>query len=286
MEENTQASEAPAEAPGTEQVADKQTLKESLPDFKDYSKQYLESLSDQTQREFYEKNLNVINNWDNLIGGYVNAQKMIGSKVNLPGENSDQKEWDSFYEKLGKPKDVNAYDLGNEHFKFAEEVEGEIKGVFHQVGLNPKQAKVITDKLAEISSQDQNQKQLSKEQQLEEILNQRKEEFKENLEQAETEVDTFLRQLTDKQEYQTLSEKAKTDNAIFKLLHKAYNETAPKNPANVARNIQTNQTAAEYYHEFFKDADNKRIYQTQGYGGFPKPVAEKLKWAILNRNKE
>lgn len=283
MDEQNTPKETPQETP--KETPSKEEMKGALPDFGDYSKQYLESLSDQSQRELYEKNLGTIKSWDSLIGGYVNAQKMIGSKVSLPNENSSKEEWDSFYEKMGRPKDTTGYDLGNEHFKFAEEVESEIKNVFYEAGLNAKQAKSITDKLAEISSQDLNQKELDRQKALEEVINARKEEYKENLEQVETEVDTFLRQYVDKENYEQLANKVKGDNLLFKALHKAYNETAPKNPADVARTVQTNQTPDEYVYEFFKDPENKRIYQTQGYNGFPKPIAEKLKWAIINKTK-
>jgi hypothetical protein len=255
-----------------------------LPDFNDYKGQYLNSLSDETQKDAYEKSLEVVKSWDTLIGGYVNAQKMIGNKVNLPSEKSSDEEWGSFFDKLGRPKDPDQYDLSNEHFKFAEDVEADIKKTLHQAGLNTKQAKLVTGRIAELSSQNLNKEQEIKEQALQAELNQRKEFYKENLAQAETEVDTFLKQLTSKEEYEKVKGLADSNNAVFNLLHKAYNETAPKNPANVARNVQANQSPEEYLDEFFKDKNNKHTFRTKGYDGFPKYVADKLRDAMLKKN--
>ena len=256
------------------------------PDFGEYKTKYLDSLSDQTQRETFEKGLDGIKSWDSLIASNVNAQKLIGSKISLPKDDSPEEDWNNLYNKLGRPETPESYDLTNEKFKYTEEVEKEIRQSMHKLGLTAKQAKGINDTIATLSAQSKNQQEELKTQNTEAILTERKELFKEDLAQAETEAEEFVRQLLGKEDKEDL-EKVKaslaSDNTLLKLFRKAYQETAPKNPAAVARNIEANQTSEEFLHNFFKDKENKLIYQREGYAGFPKHIAEKLRNAMINK---
>ena len=47
-----------------------------------------------------------IKDLNGLAKSYVHAQRMVGKdKLVIPGEGADPTEWDSFYEKLGRPQD-------------------------------------------------------------------------------------------------------------------------------------------------------------------------------------
>lgn len=46
-----------------------------------------------------------------LVKNAVHADKMVGSRVSIPTEESTQEDWDSFYNKLGRPESPDKYEL-------------------------------------------------------------------------------------------------------------------------------------------------------------------------------
>lgn len=80
-------------------------------------------------------------NYPEILKSYVNAQKMIGKdKVVLPGKNATDEDWNTFYNKIGRPE-VDKYEV---KLKEGQEVDQgflkKYKEVAHKSGLLPKQA--------------------------------------------------------------------------------------------------------------------------------------------------
>ena len=47
-----------------------------------------------------------------LAKSYVHAQRLIGSdKVPIPGKSATEEDWDMVYSRLGRPTDVNGYEI-------------------------------------------------------------------------------------------------------------------------------------------------------------------------------
>jgi len=58
-----------------------------------------------------EKSLVPIKDVAGLAKGYVEAQKMIGGSVRIPGEDATPEEWGKFHSKMGRPDDVAGYGI-------------------------------------------------------------------------------------------------------------------------------------------------------------------------------
>lgn len=89
-----------------------------------------------------------IKDLNGLAKSYVHAQRMIGKdKIAIPSETADPKEWDMFYERLGRPADGN-YKIDYQKIvppglDFDPSALEEFKGIFHKAGLTQKQAETI-----------------------------------------------------------------------------------------------------------------------------------------------
>lgn len=87
----------------------------------------------------------------NLAKSYINSQKLIGkNRIALPGENATDQEWGQFYDSLGRPEKPEAYNFGDrpvmpEGMQYDEQFETTFKGLAHQAGLTPQQAKTLYD---------------------------------------------------------------------------------------------------------------------------------------------
>jgi hypothetical protein len=83
-------------------------------------------------------------NYPEILKSYVNAQKMIGKdKVVLPGKNATDDDWNTFYNKVGRP-DLEKYEV---KLKEGQEVDEtflkKYKEISHKSGLLPKQAESL-----------------------------------------------------------------------------------------------------------------------------------------------
>jgi hypothetical protein len=57
-----------------------------------------------------EECLKLVTDFPEMLNQFVNQRKAIGKdKVTLPGEKSDESEWNSFYESIGRPKTETGY---------------------------------------------------------------------------------------------------------------------------------------------------------------------------------
>lgn len=82
-----------------------------------------------------------------LFDSYRNLEKLVGGdKVPLPKE-GDEKAWNELYGKLGRPESPDKYQLGDfkppEGVEWPQEVQGQMLGEFHKLGLNSRQASGI-----------------------------------------------------------------------------------------------------------------------------------------------
>jgi hypothetical protein len=94
-----------------------------------------------------DPSLKVFNNHQDLIKSYVHAQKMLGKdKTILPGKNSSDVEWKQFYQKLGVPSELDAYQINKgEKYVVNDEVMNEFKKLAHESNLLPNQAQKVMD---------------------------------------------------------------------------------------------------------------------------------------------
>jgi hypothetical protein len=81
-----------------------------------------------------------------LAKGYVNSQKLIGSKLSIPGE-GDEAAWNTLYDKLGRPVTPDKYEVKRpeipEGLAYNEDLEKQFLPVAHKIGLNGKQANAL-----------------------------------------------------------------------------------------------------------------------------------------------
>lgn len=82
-----------------------------------------------------------------LAKSYVNSQKMLGSRIAIPGETATEAERNEFYAKLGRPEKPDAYEfkddgLPNEIYG-RQEILQTMRTSMHKHGLSKKQAEAI-----------------------------------------------------------------------------------------------------------------------------------------------
>ena len=71
-----------------------------------------------------------------LFKSYVSLESMLGkNKVPIPDENAPQEEWDKFYEKLGRPKTPDEYEIKLDGVQANEEFLNNYKQWAHKAGL-------------------------------------------------------------------------------------------------------------------------------------------------------
>jgi hypothetical protein len=86
-----------------------------------------------------------------VLESYRNLEKLMGAPkdrlLKLPENLEDPNAMNEIYEKLGVPKEKDAYKIEGEDKEFAEFA----KSMFHEAKLTPKQAELVTKKLAEFA---------------------------------------------------------------------------------------------------------------------------------------
>lgn len=85
---------------------------------------------------------------DGLAKSYIHAQKMVGSeKVAVPRDDWSESDWEGFYDKMGRPKTSDDYEVPEvpmpESFEISDDFLKEAKSEFHKLGLNKAQAEGI-----------------------------------------------------------------------------------------------------------------------------------------------
>ena len=110
-----------------------------------------------------EKSLQNFQDMDGFVKSFLHSQRLVGSdKIPIPNKYATQSDWDTVYEKLGKPKspDGYTYDLPKEA-KLDENALKAFSAEAHKLNLLPKQAQGIINiynDLANTSEQEANMK--------------------------------------------------------------------------------------------------------------------------------
>ena len=92
----------------------------------------------------------------NEVGKYIKElQSFAGKKGDIPKSDASQEEWDAFYNKLGRPENVDGYDftigdeftkvVGEESVPFFENAVEEFKKEIFKIGASAEQAEDLVD---------------------------------------------------------------------------------------------------------------------------------------------
>ena len=94
-----------------------------------------------------EKTFEKFNDVPSLAKSYLEAQKAISKKrVIIPSDKATPEEWNNYYRSLGRPDTPEGYTLNNEGITVDENMKKFAISVFHEAGLNNKQAEIINSK--------------------------------------------------------------------------------------------------------------------------------------------
>ncbi len=83
-----------------------------------------------------------------MAKSYMGLEKLVGGKnIVQPKEGASEQEWNSYYEKLGRPSKSDDYKLErSKDFQFYDEkATSQYKQIAHKAGLTPKQAQIVHD---------------------------------------------------------------------------------------------------------------------------------------------
>jgi len=126
------------------------------------------------------------------IQSYANLEKMLGADkagrgLVMPKEDAGAEEWDQFYDRLGRPKSPDEYQLPvpeNDTGEFA----AAAKAKFHELGITAKQAEQLAEwwnsQSTEMQQQQMAQSQQQADQQLEDLKKEWGQSYDENIEAA------------------------------------------------------------------------------------------------------
>lgn len=80
-----------------------------------------------------------------LAKSYVHAQKVVGAdKIAVPGKHATEEDWNQFWIKVGKPRDIGQYEIKAEE-GFDKKAVDNFKELAYKNNLLPKQAQAILD---------------------------------------------------------------------------------------------------------------------------------------------
>jgi hypothetical protein len=88
-----------------------------------------------------EKSLENINSMEDLLKGYVHAQKLVGTnKIPVPNKHSTDEDWNEVFKRLGAPSNPEDYKYNLKDVELDQNQVSEFNKTAHQLGLLPKQA--------------------------------------------------------------------------------------------------------------------------------------------------
>jgi len=88
-----------------------------------------------------EKSLENINSMEDLLKGYVHAQKLVGTnKIPVPNKHSTDEDWNEVFKRLGAPDSPEDYKYNLKDVEMDQNQVSEFNKTAHQLGLLPKQA--------------------------------------------------------------------------------------------------------------------------------------------------
>lgn len=94
-----------------------------------------------------EKSLEHMKDVTEMAKSYINAQKMLGSRIPIPREGEEDK-WNELYGKLGRPESPDKYQYTRPETDFgvySEEMEKKFLEAAHKAGLNSKQVQALME---------------------------------------------------------------------------------------------------------------------------------------------
>lgn len=157
----------------------------------------IEGISDLPSDILGDPSLKAIKDVPSLLKSYVHAQKKMGAdKVVLPNKNSTNEEWLSLYHKLGLPTEFEQYELQTEENSILQEdFFNEFKQKAFENRVLPSQAQALFDFINSKTGEQYSQMEESRQTQVEEGINNLKEEwgeaFDQNLFKAKAAVNEF-----------------------------------------------------------------------------------------------
>ena len=92
---------------------------------------------------------------DDVIAAYVHAQKIIGAdKIPIPSKHATPEEWDIVFQKLGKPKGVDAYEIERKNAEYVpDEALNSFKEVAFKANILPHQAQEVISWYEKVADQ-------------------------------------------------------------------------------------------------------------------------------------
>lgn len=91
---------------------------------------------------------------DSLAKGYIELERNMGSKVNMPGENATPEERSAFYGKIGRPDEAKGYELPQleEGEAYNEELMGSLTQAAFDAGVSKQQFSALAEKYMEMQA--------------------------------------------------------------------------------------------------------------------------------------
>ena len=88
-----------------------------------------------------EKSLENINSMEDLLKGYVHAQKLVGTnKIPVPNKHSTDEDWNEVFKRLGAPDSPEGYQYNLKDQELDSQQVQQFNQTAHKLGLLPKQA--------------------------------------------------------------------------------------------------------------------------------------------------
>jgi hypothetical protein len=118
----------------------------------------------------YRESVSKFNDVGTMAKSYVEMERMMGSRVKIPDENTPAEERSAFYQKLGRPQNPEAYDLGlAEDTPISPEIVSAVQKVAFENGVSQTQLQSIVHGYMEAEQAQLNQTYQQGEQQLQEL---------------------------------------------------------------------------------------------------------------------
>lgn len=150
----------------------------------------LSAIPEQLRGEAVFQNIREDNPVEDLATQFLHAQKLVGvEKMPAPKENWTDEQWGQLYDRLGRPKTMNDYQMPETQAALDDAAVGQFKELAHKAGLTSKQFQAVVDFHNQYYGNLQTQAETQSDQQLEQGLMTLRQEwgdqYEENLDVAE-----------------------------------------------------------------------------------------------------
>lgn len=104
-----------------------------------------------------DKSLETFKDIPDLAKSFIATKKMVGNATRIPGPDAKPEEWDTLYNKLGRPEAPDKYEFKRpevpENVKYDEELETAFRGMAHKAGLSTRQAQAVLEQFTTFSQE-------------------------------------------------------------------------------------------------------------------------------------